>query len=365
MNPRIAVVGAGPGGLACARVLQRHDRTVTVYEREPAADSRDQGGTLDMHPGTGQLGLDRAGLLSRWRELARPEGAEWRRVDPYGGGLVARDVPDDDHDDKPEIDRGQLRGLLLDSLAPGTVRWDSGVDTTERTGDGWRLRLTDGTSAYADVVVGADGAWSRIRPALSAATPRHTGVTFVDATLADADTRHPALADLVGNGSMVAREPGRGLFAQRCADGTIRLYAALRVAEDWHRALEFADSAAVRRHLLGAYPGWHDRLLDLLRQADDLTPRPLYALPAGHRWPRVPGMTLLGDAAHLMPPLGLGANLAILDGSDLALALATEPTVADALRAYEEVMLPRGADAAARCLTGLDHLLPPPARLTA
>lgn len=359
MNPRIAVVGAGPGGLACARVLQRHDRDVTVYEREPSAAARGQGGTLDMHPGTGQLGLDRAGLLDQWRALSRPEGQEWRRLDPRTGETVAREFPTDDHDDRPEIDRGQLRGLLLDSLAPDTVRWGAGLAGLTRAGDGWRLSLEDGSVATADVVVGADGAWSRVRPAVSDATPWYVGVSFVETGLVDVDERHPVLAGLVGNGTLVVREAGLGLFAQRNSGGRIRVYAALRICEHWHEQVDFQDTEAVRAYLLTAYAGWHDTVLDLLRDNDDgFVNRPLYALPVGHAWPRVPGLTLLGDAAHLMPPLGWGANLAILDGTDLALALASEPTVEDALLAYEGLMLPRSAEAAKECVTGLDHLLP-------
>ncbi|NUR87108.1 MAG: FAD-dependent oxidoreductase, partial [Nonomuraea sp.] len=116
---RIAVVGAGPGGLTCARILQRHGIAVTVYDRDDGPDSRDQGGTLDLHADNGQLALRAAGLLEEFLALARPEGQEMRLLDP-AGALTSHLGPEPGELFKPEIDRGQLRALLLDSLQPGT-----------------------------------------------------------------------------------------------------------------------------------------------------------------------------------------------------------------------------------------------------
>ncbi|MFG2831947.1 FAD-dependent oxidoreductase [Streptomyces sp. NPDC048434] len=363
-DPRVAVVGAGLGGLVCARVLQRHGRSVTVFERETSAAARTQGGTLDMHAGTGQAALRAAGLLDRFHTLSRPEGQEWRLLDPATATALPLQGPPADHgeDDRPEIDRGQLRGLLLESLSAGSVRWDRGVSGVTPLGEGTgRLLFGDGTSEDFDVVVGADGAWSRVRPALSDATPDYTGVAFVEAGFDDCDTRHAGLARMVGAGTMVAKAGGKALFAQRNSNGHIRAYIAFRAPENWHLAagVDLDDTAAVRTHLLTMFDGWDESLLRLLRYNDGgFTNRPLFALPAPHTWEHVPGVTLLGDAAHLMPPLGLGANLAMLDGADLAHALLGEPTVDDAVRAYESVMLPRSAEAAKGCAEGLEHLIP-------
>ncbi|GFH68338.1 MULTISPECIES: FAD-dependent oxidoreductase [Streptomyces] len=364
---RVAVVGAGLGGLALARVLQLHGRSVTVLEREPARGARPQGGSLDIHPDTGQTALRAAGLLDRFRALSRPEGQEWRRVDP----VTALPLPGPGHDeegqrepgDSPEIDRGQLRGLLLESLTEGTVRWDSAVTGATPLGDGtWRLHLADGGTEDADLVVGADGAWSRLRPALSDAVPGYTGVTFVETGLDDCDIRHPALARTVGAGTLLAASDGKALLAQRNGDGHIRVYAAFRAPRDWRSAagVRADDAAAVRARLLKHFDGWDEGLLRLLRENDSgFVDRPVSVLPVPHTWEHVPGITLLGDAAHLMPPVGLGANLAMLDGADLAHALVREPGVAEAVRAYEDRMLPRSARAARECLDTLDHLIPP------
>ncbi|MER6945355.1 NAD(P)/FAD-dependent oxidoreductase [Nonomuraea sp. NPDC000554] len=348
----IAIVGAGIGGLACARTLQQYGRPVTVFEREPSARSRWQGGMLDLHD-TGQAAIRAAGLVEEFRALARPEGQELRGLDPVTGELAHHELPADATMSAPEIDRGQLRGLLLDSLARGTVCWGQPAAAVSQTGDGTaRLHLDDGTSQDFALVVGADGAWSRTRPALSDASPVYTGETLVETYLDDVDTRHPALARLVGSGTMAAKSGRRMLSAQRNSDGHVRVYAGFQAPRDWHIAagLDFEDTAAVREHLLTVFDGWHDSLLDLIRDSDGgFVSRPLHVLPVGHTWDHVPGITLLGDAAHLMPPYGIGANLAMLDGTDLAMAIATHDDLDQAVRAYENLMLTRATAAAQAC----------------
>ncbi|WP_030241844.1 FAD-dependent oxidoreductase [Streptomyces sp. NRRL S-350] len=360
-GPRIAIVGAGLGGLTCARVLQRHGRSVTVFEREASADARPQGGTLDLHADTGQAALRAAGLLDRFQALSRPEGEEWRVLDFADAALLAHQGPSG-AGGRPEIDRGQLRGLLLDSLTEGTVRWGRAVTAVTPLADGTcRMLFGDDTAADFDLVVGADGAWSRVRPALSDAAPRYTGVTFVETGFDHCDTRHPDLARLVGNGSMLVKGAGRSLVAQRNSNGRIRAYIALRAPQDWHVAagVDLGDQRAVRTHLLRMLDGWDESLRSIVRNSDStFINRSLFVLPVPHTWEHVPGVTLLGDAAHLMPPAGLGANLAMLDGSDLAHALVAESSVDDAVRAYESAMLPRSIEAATGSAQGLDRLVP-------
>jgi len=360
-DPRIAIVGAGLGGLTCARVLQRHGRSVTVFEREASADARPQGGSLDLHADTGQAALRSAGLLDQFHALSRPEGDEWRVLDFATAAPLTQQGPAA-AGGRPEIDRGHLRGLLLDSITEGTVRWDRAVSGVAPQADGTcRLLFGDGTAEDFDLVVGADGAWSRVRPALSHAVPRYTGVTFVETGFDHCDTRHRDLARLVGNGSMLVKGVGRTLVAQRNSNGHIRAYIALRAPQDWHltAGIDLGDQRAVRTHLLKVFDGWDESLRYILRNSDNgFINRSLFVLPASHTWEHLPGVTLLGDAAHLLPPVGLGANLAMLDGSDLAHALVSEPSVDDAVRAYESTMLPRSIEAATGSAQGLDHLVP-------
>ncbi|MGP9844293.1 FAD-dependent oxidoreductase [Brachybacterium sp. 107] len=119
---RISIIGAGPGGLVAARILQQHGIAVTVHDRDPNANHRNQGGSLDLHDDDGQVALREAGLLDEFFELARFEGQEMRQLDAEGT-LLAHHLPQADETASPEIDRGLLRDLLMTSLDPGTIRW--------------------------------------------------------------------------------------------------------------------------------------------------------------------------------------------------------------------------------------------------
>ncbi|WP_329140599.1 FAD-dependent oxidoreductase [Streptomyces sp. NBC_00670] len=355
MRQRIAVVGGGPGGLTFARVLHRHGHPVTVLERDPHPAARPPGGTLDLQRGLGQAALEKAGLLPEFRALSRPEGQAMRILDP--DGTVLRDWrPGPKELANPEIDRGHLRDLLL---GPLDVRWGRGVTRVAPGGrDGVLVHFADGRREPFDLVVGADGAWSRVRPALSPATPRYTGVTAVETSLDDVDTRHPDLARLVGDGSLAVYGVHRALVAQRNSGGHVKVYAQFRAPLDWHADLDLADAEAVRAHLLALFDGWAPPVLDLLRRGSAFVHRPLHVLPVSHTWPHVPGVTLLGDAAHLMPPLGAGANLAMLEGAELAEALAAGPADPDdAVRAFEERMWARAGRWARMTADGLERLV--------
>jgi len=344
MRQRIAVVGAGPAGLTFARVLHRHGHPVTVLERDPAPDARPPGGTLDLHEGLGQLALEKAGLTEEFRKLSRPEGQAMRILAP--DGTVLRDWrPRPDDLANPEIDRGHLRDLLR---GPLDVRWGQKV---ARVTPG-RVHFADGREEAYELIVGADGAWSRVRPALSPVTPHHTGVTSVETSLDDVDTRHPALARLIGDGSLAVYGVNRSLVAQRNSGGHVKVYAKFRAPADRFTDL---DDDAMRSTLLGLFEGWSPPLLDLLRNGSAFTPRPFHTLPVTHTWPHVPGVTLLGDAAHLMPPLGAGANLAMLDGAELAETVAA----AGDLHAFEERMRVRASRWVAITVGGLERLVGP------
>src|SRR6201996_3849217 len=355
--PDIAIIGTGPGGLTCARILQRAGHEVTIYERDTGPDARDQGGTLDMQRATGQVALDRAGLLDEFLARSRPEGQDMQILDQHGT-VHLRHIAADGDRDAPEMDRADLRALLLASVEPGTIRWGAALTEAVPLGRGrHRLEFGDGASVETGLLAGADGAWSRVRPLVSPHQPRYEGVVFVEISFGDVDEAHPQVAKLVGRGGMFALGENRGIIAQRQARDRIRAYVALRTGLDWaeRAGVAVTDPDAVRAHLLSLFEGGAPDRRRLLGEGDDqFIVRPIYALPVPHLWNTRAGVTLVGDSAHLMSPFsGLGANTAMLDGADLAAAVLASDTVGGALATYEATMLPRAAANAAGAHEGL------------
>ncbi|MEV0555890.1 NAD(P)/FAD-dependent oxidoreductase [Streptomyces sp. NPDC050597] len=345
MNTRhhsIAIVGAGLGGLTLARVLHVHGIPATVYEADPSEKSRTQGGQLDIHEDDGQRALADAGLTDEFRAIIH-EGAEAARVLDQHGKLL-HDEPDDGAARRPEVLRGDLRRILLDSLPDRTVQWGRKVAGVRSLGDGrHELTFADGSTVTSGLVVGADGAWSKVRPLLSDARPEYIGTTFIETYLYDVDERHSATAKTVGVGAMYALTPGKGIIAHREAGDILHTYVELNRPAEWIAGIDFTDAAAATARIAAEFDGWAPELTALITDGETApVARMLHTLPDGHRWDRVPGVTLLGDAAHLMPPSGDGANLAMFDGAELARAIAAHPDdVEAALAAYEEALFPR------------------------
>jgi 2-polyprenyl-6-methoxyphenol hydroxylase-like FAD-dependent oxidoreductase len=342
----ITIVGAGLGGLVLARILHLNGVEATVLELDASPAARSQGGMLDLHEESGQAALRSAGLHDRFRAAVHQGGEAMRVLDQRA--VIRLEMADDGDGGRPEINRETLRDILLASLPPAMVRWGAKVSAVAPLSDGrHEVVLANGDTLTTDLLVGADGAWSKVRPLVSSALPAYAGVSFVEAHLRDADDRHPTSAALIGPGFFFALGEDKGFLAHREPDGGLHVYGALRTAADWSTTV---DPDTLGEDFLAHFTDWDDRLRALVADADEpLVARPVHALPVGHRWDRVPGVTLLGDAAHLMSPFaGEGANLAMIDGADLATALLDHPgDVEKALTAYEEVLFPRAEEAAA------------------
>jgi 2-polyprenyl-6-methoxyphenol hydroxylase-like FAD-dependent oxidoreductase len=348
INAPVTIIGAGLGGLTLARVLDVHGIAATIYEAETSANARAQGGMLDLHECDGQLALKAAGLFDKFLEIIHAGGQASRVLDREGNVLL--DMPDDGTGGRPEVRRGDLRRILLDSLPAEAIRWGHRVIAVSRLGGGRHLlTFADGRTVTTDLLVGADGAWSRVRPLVSAAKPAYVGTSFIETYLFGGESCHKASAEAVGGGALFALAPGKGIQAHREPNGVLHTYVALNKPEDWITRIDFSDPATALATIAKEFEGWAPELTALITDGEtDPVPRALHALPVGHRWDRVPGATLLGDAAHLMAPSGEGANLAMFDGAELGKLIAANPgNVEAALSAYEKDLFPRSASAAA------------------
>jgi 2-polyprenyl-6-methoxyphenol hydroxylase-like FAD-dependent oxidoreductase len=354
-KPRIAIIGAGPGGLTLAKLLSIHSISPVVFELDAGPDARPQGGSLDLHADGGLRALEVAGLREAFEKVARHDDQGIRIYDK--AGRLRYEEADSAAGGRPEVDRAELRQLLIDAVPAGTIAWNRRVTRVEPRPDGTVAVHAEGHAPQIfELVVGADGAWSRVRRPLSDVEPLYTGVSFVELEIDDLDARHPDLAAAVGHGKIMALGDEKLLIAQRNARSNLRVYFGRRAPVTWARELAPLPPAAIKAEVIASLAGWGPTLHAFIeRSRDRALALPLYALPVGHRWGHRAGLTLLGDAAHLMSPFaGEGVNSAMRDALELALVLSSGPDLDAAVAQYEAAMFARVRDAAIESAVGLE-----------
>lgn len=357
-DKQIAIIGGGPGGLTLARLLQLKGAKVTVFERDLHEHVRVQGATLDLHDDSGLKALRQAGLLDAFKANYRPGADKMRIVDKHAAILLDPDINGHNEMSRPEIDRGPLRKILLASLLPGTVIWNSRLVSLSKAtpaATGWTLEFQHDpagapTSAFADIVIAADGANSKVRPYLTPIKPFFSGVTAIEATVYDAATTVPHINKLLNGGKIFALGDEKTLIVSSRGDGSLQFYTGVKTTADWSQTsgIDFTSTASMRTWFEQTFAGWDDSWLALFdHAATPFIPRPQYCMPLDQHWESLPDLTMLGDAAHVMPPYaGEGVNMAMLDALELSECL-TDPAFPDtrtAIAAYEKKMGARFAE---------------------
>ncbi|RJE21368.1 FAD binding domain protein [Aspergillus sclerotialis] len=341
-QPRIAIIGGGPGGLTLGLLLHKHGIQSTIFERrrKPTDEGLAQpSGMLDLHEESGLAAIRECGLYDQFLQLTG-ECSEAQKVSDKDGTILHAD--EGELSERPEISRNNLTKLLTFHLPPETIKWGhklvsaSSLSTPNRTAT--ELDFGSNGKYTFDLVVGADGAWSQVRKLLTDVKPQYAGIQGITATIRHIMTKYPHLSALVGQGSFSALGLRHGVMAQRGQQDSARVYMFLTTADEGFAStsglMDMTASSAKNvllsdDTLLGR---WGPTIKELVTVACDeesidhpgttLDIKPLYTLPIGVSWEHKAGVTLIGDAAHLMCPwAGEGVNLAMWDSLLLAHAI--------------------------------------------
>lgn len=342
--------------MTLARLLQLSGVDVTVYERDRNSDARAQGATLDLHEESGLKALRRAGLMEAFRANYRPGAEKLLVMDKHAHVLLDEHGSVNGEISRPEIDRGPLQRILSDSLRPDTIVWNSHLVSLTPQSGSWRLEFDNGSFASTDILIAADGANSKVRPYLTPIKPFYSGVMVVEGAVHDSETASPKMHHLLKGGKIFAFGDEKSLIVSSKGDGSLVFYTGGKAEEQWNResGIDFGDKAQVLSWFQEEYSGWDNVWQELFENATPpFVPRPQYCMPLDQTWEARPNLTMLGDAAHLMPPFaGEGVNMAMLDALELSECLTGEdfPDTYSAIAAYEKQMRVRAAEIGATTL---------------
>ncbi|KAI0013230.1 hypothetical protein F4779DRAFT_442358 [Xylariaceae sp. FL0662B] len=348
--PKIAIIGAGPAGCMLGRILSVSNIPVTIYESDESPDSRShQGGPLNLHPKTALAALKEARLWDEFMKIARFDGDYHLLSDKNLNPFIRTGLSNKDNE-IPEIDHAQLRQILLGSLPEGTIKWGHRLQRVE---DGGRLVFEHTTIAGFDLIVGCEGGWSKVRSYIAPTVkPHYTGIGYHRLSIPDAQKIAPNLYGIINHGSVVASANGQRLSVQQMSNGSLDVGWATVRPESWTQTCRYNphNLDQVKKAILDDMHDWCPQLREAIYKAQGTCePKNIYMLPIGWRWEHHRGVTIIGDAAHLMTPFsGEGVNVAFDDARKLAAAIAgavgkggKSDDLDKQVHAFEKGMFPR------------------------
>ncbi|OHT45739.1 FAD-dependent oxidoreductase [Flavobacterium tructae] len=340
-NKKIVIIGGGPVGLTTARILQINGADVTVYERDLNAQARTSGGTLDIHLDSGQKAIEKADLMAEFYKYARPTG---EKMADMHGNITSTEMPTEENAyARPEIDRNDLRKIMLENLKENTVVWDSHLIHIKKAGAQYHLEFKNGTTASADFVIVANGGRSNARKFVTDLEPQLSGTYIIQGEIADPNRDYPEFKPKYGDGNVMAMGEHKMFYTHTLRDGSVHFGVSFKADENWisNNGIDFENLTSVRAFLNETFKNWSDDYKKFFNAATDFSGLPLRLFSLEDSWKEHSNITLVGDAAHLMPPFaGEGVNMGLFDAYHLTENLTNGKfiTLQDAIDDYEQKM---------------------------